>query len=124
MEEYVSLGSACRVAMELKRNKMRSCAFCFDVMWNKHSGLINIIDILQDDFKKFSQRDNYIRQKQFKITNKRYPDIGLPHSKQRGRHNQRVRRHPRPTDQRGIARGRRMRGTDRLARCPGSVATC
>ncbi len=78
---YVSLGSACQVAIQLKMNNIRRCAYCFDTMWNKHSGLINIIDILQDDFKKLSQRENYVRNKQFKITNKVYPDTGFPHNK-------------------------------------------
>jgi len=78
---YVSLGSACQVAIQLKTNNIRRCAYCFDTIWNQHSGLINIIDILQDDFKKLSQRGNYVRNKQFKITNKYYPDIGLPHNK-------------------------------------------
>ena len=80
-ESHISLGSACQSALQLRENGLRDASHCFDWMWNKEGGLINIIEILQDNFKKLLNLNNYCKSNTYKVKNKCYPDMGFPHYK-------------------------------------------
>ena len=80
-DAHISLGSACEVAIQLRGNGLRNSSHCFDWVWNQEGGLINIIEILQDDFQKLLNPSNYCVCNRFKVKNKYYPDMGFPHNK-------------------------------------------
>ena len=80
-DAHISLGCACEVALQLRGNGLRNSSHCFDWVWNHDGGLINIIEILQDNFKKLSNRGNYYKCNNLKVRNKYYPDMGWPHEK-------------------------------------------
>ena len=78
-DSYVSLGSACETSIRMTENKMRKCSHCFDWIWNQEGGLINIISIIEDKFKKLTNKENYLVHKRWKYINKYYTNIGIVH---------------------------------------------
>jgi len=80
-EIYISLGSACFTAIQLRQHNIRDSSYCFDWVWNKEEGLINIISIIENNFKKLLLRKNYIENQDFKVKNKCYLNMGFPHNK-------------------------------------------
>lgn len=80
-EIHISLGSACLATIEMRKYNIKDYTYCFDWLWNREGGLMNVITILENKFKKLLIRENYIEDPNFRVKNKCYSDMGFPHNK-------------------------------------------
>jgi len=97
---YISLGAACDAAMMMKKLGLRTASYPFDWLFNLDSGLVSVIEMIQDDFQKICAPDCYMPGNHSEITTevvayRDYPTVLHIHSNpmsKTGEHDELVRR--------------------------------
>ena len=84
--KYLSLGSSCDAASQLKRRGWIQEHCFFDFIWNEIGGLFTVCKVLEDDFAHLTESDMYEKTKDHEYLNwdyfyvhKLYPKIGFMH---------------------------------------------
>ena len=83
--KWVSLGSACDIAMILKEHKQKRESYPFDWLWNLDHGLSAVNDMITSDFRNVIREDSYTVAYHYRLNRevvvyKEYPSIIHMHS--------------------------------------------